>query len=297
MITFFTLGHQGRLGNQLFQYAALRSLGLSNGYVVKIPDPKTRIWHGQTCLLDRFNIPCEYFTDDDVKSLKYEYSEPDYMKFDSRFFDIPDDTNIDGFFQSTYYFYKFKDQIKKELTPKQNFVDQASSIMNGIRESNKDYKIVSLHLRRGDNSDWTDPNQVLLNHVYGKGKELDKDSFYYKYLSKAMGYFENIPVKYMVFTGGSRKAGNSNSEDVEWCKRNFKGDNFIFSNTNDSILDYILIGMCDHNILSHITSFGWWAAYVGYNPDKKMIAPLYYHPDIPGFTSRDGYFTDEFILV
>ena len=37
MITFYTLGEMGRLGNQLFQYAALKGLGLKNGFQVKIP--------------------------------------------------------------------------------------------------------------------------------------------------------------------------------------------------------------------------------------------------------------------
>ena len=32
MITFLQLGKYGRLGNQLFQYAALKSLGLKKNY-------------------------------------------------------------------------------------------------------------------------------------------------------------------------------------------------------------------------------------------------------------------------
>jgi len=34
MITFLELGKLGRLGNQLFQYSALKSLALRNGYNV-----------------------------------------------------------------------------------------------------------------------------------------------------------------------------------------------------------------------------------------------------------------------
>jgi len=47
MITFLELGSFGRLGNQLFQYAALKSLGLENGYEAKIPNPSLKEWHGQ----------------------------------------------------------------------------------------------------------------------------------------------------------------------------------------------------------------------------------------------------------
>jgi len=39
MVTFTRLGQLGRLGNQLFQYAALRALSLKNGYDCYIPNP------------------------------------------------------------------------------------------------------------------------------------------------------------------------------------------------------------------------------------------------------------------
>lgn len=47
MITFLQLGSLGRLGNQLFQYAALKSLSLSKGYEIKLPDVDNASWHGQ----------------------------------------------------------------------------------------------------------------------------------------------------------------------------------------------------------------------------------------------------------
>ena len=31
---------------------------------------------------------------------------------------------------------------------------------------------------------------------------------------------------------------------------------------------------CDHNILSHASSFGWWAAFVNKNPNKKTFMQL-----------------------
>ena len=39
MITFAQLGRYGRLGNQLFQYAMLKSVSLATGYEMKIPNP------------------------------------------------------------------------------------------------------------------------------------------------------------------------------------------------------------------------------------------------------------------
>ena len=44
MITFHKLGELGRLGNQLFQYAALKGLASKNLYTAKIPNPQTLQW-------------------------------------------------------------------------------------------------------------------------------------------------------------------------------------------------------------------------------------------------------------
>ena len=52
MITFSQLGKYGRLGNQFFQYAALKGLSVKNGYdIALMSDLKNTVWHGQKCLL------------------------------------------------------------------------------------------------------------------------------------------------------------------------------------------------------------------------------------------------------
>ncbi len=295
MITFFSLGEQGRLGNQLFQYAALKSLGLYNDFEVKIPNPDTRVWHNQNCLLNQFNITADYLTQEDMNKLEYQYDEPDHMKFDKNFFNIKDNTNINGFFQTTHYFNKFETQIKKELRPKQEILDNAERHISNIKQKNNGYEIVSLHLRRGDNTDSSNQNN-LLNKNYGDGSELEGDSFYFKYFQNAKNKFKNKKVKFLVFTGGARTSGTTNETDIEWCKRNFTGDEYLFSEGHETMMDFSLIMSCDHNILSHISSFGWWAAYLNSN-NKIVIAPKHYHPDMPEFTFRDGYFPNNFIVL
>ena len=86
MITFHKLGQMGRLGNQLFQYAALKSLALKNNYDIKIPNPNHVSWHGQQCLLNEFNIECGYLYDSDLSKIKYLYKEIDWKSYDTNFF-------------------------------------------------------------------------------------------------------------------------------------------------------------------------------------------------------------------
>ena len=53
---------------------------------------------------------------------------------------------------------------------------------------------------------------------------------------------------------------------------------------------------CDHNILSHASSFGWWAAYNNPNPNKIVIAPEFYSPDEPNL-KRPKFYPNQFTII
>ena len=298
MITFVELGRLGRIGNQMFQYAALRGLALRNGYEAKIPDPKTRAWHGQKCLLDTLNLTSGILTESEARALKGRYVEPDYMSFDENFFNLPDNIDLYGFFQSTLYFKGFEEEISKELTPKQEFIEEASHLIGEIKTNYLEHEIVSIHLRRGDNVDGSNPSKEL-NEMFGTGDSLEDNSFYGKYLKAAKDKFAGKKVKFLVFSGGSRKSGNSNETDLEWCRTNLAGEEYVHAQPNHSMCDFSSIMLCDHNIISHISSFGWWAAYIGHARDreKRVIAPLNYHPDRPNMGHRKGFYPNIWELV
>ena len=285
MVTFHKLGENGRLGNQLFQYAALKGLATKNGYEMKIPDPQTMSWHGQTCLLDKFNIKCDYLTQADVNSLKNLYEEPNWKQYDSNFFNVPDNTTIDGYYQSIFYFEHIENEIKKELTPQNYYLDKAMNEIDFLKD-NLQCEIVSVHVRRGDN---------MTNGQTGLIQAFEPGGMYETYFNKAKKVFEGKNVKFLVFTGGQR-FNEDNKVDIDWCKSFFKGDEFLFSEGNTQIEDFSLIMSCDHNILSHASSFGWWAAYVNPNPNKIVVAPEWYHPDEPTL-KREKFYPKEYKIV
>jgi len=284
MITFHKLGELGRLGNQLFQYAALKGLATKKGYTVKIPDPSTMEWQGQKCLLDKFNLDCEYLTDEDKKSIKIIYNEPTWQKYDDNFFNVPDNTTLEGFFQSTFYFEHIESQIKKELTPKDEYLNNGKEYIQSLKDK-YNCEIVSVHVRRGDNMT---NGQTELIEAFNPG------GLYEQYFTKAKKVFEGKNVKFLVFTGGQR-FNEDNSTDVDWCKNFFKGDEFLFSEGQPQIDDFCRIMLCDHNILSHASSFGWWAAYVNPNQNKIVVAPEYYSPDSPTL-KREKFYPKQYIL-
>lgn len=300
MYTFYDLGNLGRLGNQMFQYAALRSLGTKNNVDIKIPNISGKSWHGQECLLGNFNLQCDYIEDKDIQSIKYRYIEPDHMKYDNRFFEIPDNTDIHGFFQSTFYFNNCKNIITKEFTPKEHFIEISRSKIRKIKEKlPQDYDIVSLHLRRGDNTDGSNPNQEL-NSMYGNKTINFENSMYGIYLKKAKQEFKNKKVKFLVFSGGSRTDGNSNLTDLEWCRKTLIGEEYLFlEEPSDTMEDFCLLMEADHSIISHVSSFGWWASYIGKrrNPEKMVICPKNYHPDMPNYTYREGFYPNKWSVI
>jgi len=53
---------------------------------------------------------------------------------------------------------------------------------------------------------------------------------------------------------------------------------------------------CDHNILSHVSSFGWWAAYLNKNKNCIRVAPEYYHPNEP-LLKRHMFYPKDYVLV
>lgn len=298
MITFSNLGTKGRLGNQLFQYAALKSLGIHNDYEVKIPDPKNKNWHGQECLLGDFNLQCSYLDNNDLSKIKYRYEERNdefHYIFDNNFFSLPDNIDIDGFFQNTKYFEKYRNQIIKELTPNDIHIDKSNEIIKKIKENNNGYEIVSLHVRRGDNTDGTNKASPV-SEMFGTNNNFDNNSVYGKYLNKAKKIFINKKVKFLIFSGGSRNC-NNNLSDIDWCKKNLSSEEYVYlEDTYDTITDFSLISLCDHNINCHSTTFGWWASYINQNVEKIVISPKSYSiPDDGRYLS--GFYPKNWIII
>jgi hypothetical protein len=66
------------------------------------------------------------------------------------------------------------------------------------------------------------------------------------------------------------------SDDLEWCYENFHISNCTFVDIQaarkDPIIDFQLMSLCKHNIISNST-FSWWAAWLNNNHEKVVVAP------------------------
>jgi len=291
MITFLDLGKLGRLGNQLFQYAMLKSVSLETGHEIKIPDPENIEFENQKCLLNLFSISCDYLQESDYQELNATFLERDHSAFYPQVFQVPDFVNFHGFFQSYQYFKKYEKEIRKEFRLNKDLESFGYDYVNSLKTNNE--KIVSVHIRRGDNSDGTNPEYL---NYYGENDILTPDSSFGKYFYPALDTFEGENVKFLVFSGGSRKGMSHNQTDIEWCKSNLKGDKFVFCEGNTDIQDFSVMKNCDHHIASHMTSFGYWAAFLNDKPNKTVIAPSHYTIPDDGRVSK-GFYPDKWRVI
>ena len=68
------------------------------------------------------------------------------------------------------------------------------------------------------------------------------------------------------------------SDDPEWCKEHFKGDNIQVTGRGNEIEDFNLLASSKHIIMAN-SSWSWWAAYLCPNETKKIIAPKKWFAD------------------
>lgn len=134
MISFNNLGKMGRLGNQMFQYAALKGIAHHKGYWYSIPE--------QNDLKSVFKLPST-LSNNNVTSLQV-----DRIFFDQNLFDYcPDDIDLVGYFQTEKYFQHIDKEIRQDFT----FHDRIEKISSQYRNSVfPKIDLISMHIRRTD---------------------------------------------------------------------------------------------------------------------------------------------------
>jgi hypothetical protein len=158
-------------------------------------------------------------------NVKNSYKEP-HFHFDENIFDIKDDTNIDGFFQSELYFKHIENDIKDLFVFNKNVQDKSNLIL----KEKKKTKLVSVHIRRSD--------YLGLQHQYNLlGVE---------YYQQSINIFDDDTYQYFVF-----------SDDINWCKEVFGENELIeYIDGNNQYVDLYLMTLYFNKIkdtLLHLT--------------------------------------------
>jgi hypothetical protein len=249
-ITLESLGNNGRLGNQLFQIASTVGIGIKNNV-----NPIFSSWY---CSYTNKNMS-KYFKN----SLKYSNDIRPLNRYVERHFnynqiDYKDNMIIRGYYQSEKYFNHCEDLIRFYFSPSDEIYDKINSIYSDMIPEGK--KSCSIHIRRGD----------YVNHPVHGVCDLD---YYKKGIVKIK---ELAKIDYFIIF----------SDDIDWCKKNFKGEDFLFSEGLLDIEDIFLLSFCDNHIISN-SSFSWWGSWLCKNTNKKIITPRFWFKPEAGINDRD----------
>jgi hypothetical protein len=224
----------GGLGNKMFQIATTYSLSLDNNDECIFEFSEQANAHqNMTTYIDNIFRNINF----GVSNCDLIYREPHF-----HYSKIPymDNLRLLGYFQSEKYFSKHREQILKLFSIDSINKQLISKKYNSLFE----HKTCSLHVRRGDYLGLPNHHPIC-------------DIGYYK---EAMEQIDENVV-YLVF-----------SNDIEWCKNNFIGNNFIFITGESDYIDMWLMSLCNHNIIAN-SSFSWWGAWLNKNQNKKVIYP------------------------
>jgi len=264
----------GGLGNQLFQYAAGKALASHIKTICKVDisfldTPSGGVYTQRKFELNAFETVIEVMNEKEVQQFiannksKLNKLLPALVKskivtetghqFQPNFFNSPDNSFLNGFWQSEKYFKSFEKEIRKDLVFKTSVLSDIESWINLIKQSNS----VSLHIRRGD----------YVNLDSAKAFHGICSMNYYK---EALDIIRNSIGDITVFVF---------SDDIEWCKSNFKTtDRVYFVETDSNYKEMHLMQNCMHHIIAN-SSFSWWGAWLNPSEEKMVVAPKKWFAD------------------
>ena len=220
-------GSRGRTGNQMFQYAALMGIANRHNYTafVKRTFPLTRY----------FNLPnVANFNISGMIRLRGGKSGT-YLRSLDRI-DVTHNYTLDGYFQSWKYFSNISNKIRSLYKVKDNFLEPAVRFMDSVSITGRPN--VCVHVRRGD---------IHSEYSVRQGYSVAGLA----YINKAMAYFKKR------FTNPQFIAL---SEDKDWCNENLNRSDTIISPFYMAPIDFTVMTLCDHMIITSGT-FGWWGAW------------------------------------
>ena len=264
----------GGLGNQMFQYAAAKSLSLHHNvplsldvslfYRENLPDlevPRNFELYNFKGVNEKMITPEELESIAALSSKKnalkkfiprYKqsiYTEP-YYHFDKNFLKSKNKVLLKGGWQSEKYFMPHIRHIQETFKMKDELI---RSVKNKAGEL-KELLSVAVHIRRADYL----RKKIIFEWHGVMGKE---------YYSRAFQVLDEKLQDYKVFYF---------TDDPGWVEKELiplkNGELISKDVAKNHLEDFYLMSQCQHNIIAN-SSFSWWAAWLNNNLDKIVVAP------------------------
>lgn len=163
--------------------------------------------------------------------------------------------SFSGYWQTDRYFHEYSKEIKELFTPIGgivSYLERTSDILTKFPELKEPHDFAFIGVRRGDyitHSDYHNPCGMV---------------FY----NGAMNYLKKE--RYYIL-----------SDDIEWCKRKFQGEQFRFFEIKDDLEQLFVSTLFKNYIISNST-FYWWGSFLSIYENPIIFAP-------DKWISEDGY--------
>ena len=279
----------GGLGNQLFQYAAGKSLAARLGAELTLDINWFKTNKGRRFHLNYFRVESRIATPREIRYFiarpgfvdqlqrwlrfrtalgashppdpsgrqrktmttgKGLYYEEPHFHYDKTFQSLSGDIYLDGYWQSEKYFQAIEGVLREQFTVRTPPDAKNLEFAERIRSCES----VGLHLRRGDYA--TNPE---FNRVHG----LCDAQYYFQAVKHLLSELQTP--EFFVFT-----------DDPGWAKQHLQIPSpFVVVDHNGVLRDYEdlrLLSLCKHTIMANST-FSWWGAWLNNNRSKHVIAP------------------------
>lgn len=256
----------GRLGNQMFQYAAAAGLAARLCTRVGI-DSREAEARGEGVLTRVFDL--DLAEPEHLPPLKRDGAlhyglwrafgtRPRFRRerglgYNPQIETWGDGAYLHGYWQSEQYFEHVSHRIRSDF----NFPPFSDSRNADMAERIGGSEAISLHVRRGD-------------YVALAAHALCDQRYYDAALEAVMRGITGDPVVYVF------------SDDPDWAKANLPlpVEKVVvdFNGPETDFEDMRLMSLCRHNIIGN-SSFSWWAAWLNSNPEKRVAGPTRWFGD------------------
>lgn len=264
----------GGLGNQMFQYAAGRSLAFKLGTDLKLDLACYSSSMSRSYSLSHLKIIESFATESEIQKLKYRalsygekilpklrlrshapsqafsYVKEKHFHFDPAILALKGDIYLEGYWQSEKYFCDIMKIIREDFSLKLPLSSESLKLYDTIHS----HESISIHIRRGDYV--TNPST---NQYHG---------------TCSLNYY-NLSIRYLVdFVRNPYFIVFS--DDPDWCQQNLKipFQTTIINHKGQDLSheDIYLMSLCKHHIIAN-SSFSWWGAWLNPKSDKIIICP------------------------
>ena len=258
-ISFNGLGNEGRLGNQIFQYAFIRGLSAKTGYDWMIP-PNGSDRFDNYGLFECFELTgCKKTGEGRFQTLECR----DTLFHPEIFTDARDNINYSGIYQTEKYFEHIDTEIRKDLTFQKGYLDPCQEFVDSLGGRDN---CIFLHVRRGNPNITGRRGEKWSYQMLQEYHPLCKKEYYIEAL-KEFPKDKNVIIV---------------SDLIDWCKKQdwLQEDRFYFSDSSYETfgdgasvpyIDLCLMSLCGGGIIAN-SSLSWWGAWLQ-NNTGKVVAP------------------------